>query len=59
MSWACREEPLNITVQKDEFRVAILGRVFSFALVGPKIGCRPTPAGSNVMLIGSSPRREG
>jgi hypothetical protein len=28
--------PLNITVQEDEFRMAILGRVASFALVAGK-----------------------
>ena len=35
--------PVNITVQEDEFRVAIFGRVVSFAPVGRKIE-RPTPA---------------
>jgi hypothetical protein len=43
-----------------EFRMAIRGRVASFALVGRKIGCRSTPASSIgiVMLIGSSTRQE-
>jgi hypothetical protein len=46
----------NITVQEDEPRMAIRGRVASFALVGRKIEC-PTLAGVGiVMLIGASIR---
>jgi hypothetical protein len=57
---AFRAGPLHVTVQEEEFRSAILGRVASFALVGRKIAFRPTPAGSIdiVMLIGSSIRQE-
>jgi hypothetical protein len=41
MAWG--DGPLNITVQEDEFRVAIFAGWASFALVGRKIEC-PTPA---------------
>jgi hypothetical protein len=52
--------PLNITVQEDEPRRAIRGRVASIALVDQLNG-HPTPAGSIdiVMLIGASIRQEG
>jgi hypothetical protein len=55
MAWAFCAGPLNITVQEDEFRMAIFGRVASFALVGREITCRLTPAGEVgiVILIGS------
>jgi hypothetical protein len=51
--------PLTFTVQEHEFRMANRGLTL-FALVGRKIGRRPTPASSIdiVMLIGSSIRRE-
>jgi hypothetical protein len=47
-------------MQKGEFRIAVLGGVVSSALVGHKIGCRPTPVSSIdiVMLIGASIRQE-